>query len=225
MSFQKSPKSVPLPSPPPLFEVLTAPRVERIYWDKGTGADTNISVLGAVLGSIPEGSYMMGQVAVPAHADFVPTSPVFLVKPLVEQDDSGYLIMPPTRYEKVWTSEGADGREDVSFWRVVAPLGYVALGDVASRNNGYVRHGEQYRFSYNPPFPQFTAKYACIREDLLSEGVVHSGALWTDRGSGAHTDVSIWNVEGNGLGGFFIANGSYDKPSRKVSVLPAKVSK
>ncbi|XP_078374887.1 uncharacterized protein LOC144658339 [Oculina patagonica] len=217
MSFQKSPKAVPMPSPPPLFEVLTAPRVERIYWDKGTGAHTDISVLGAVLESIPEGAYMMGQIAVPAHADFVPTSKVFLVKPLVEKDDSGDLIKPPTGYEQVWTSSGSGGKEEGSFWRVEAPSGYVALGDVACK--GYTG------YSHSSPTSQFTAKYACIREDLLSEGEVHPGALWTDRGSGAHMDVSIWNVEGNGLGGFFIANGSYDKPSRKVFVLPARVSK
>ncbi len=234
MSFQKSPKVKPPTFPRPLFAVLTAPSVQRIYWDKGTGADTKITVFGAELEFIPEGAYMMGQVAVPAHADVVPISPVFLIKPLVEKDDSGDLIKPPTGYEQVWTSAGSGGQEYGSFWRVVAPSGYVALGDVVSRytgwidlhqGHGFVEEFDEFIYSHSRPSSQFTAKYACIREDLLSEGVVHPGALWTDRGSGAHTDVSIWNTEGNGLGGYFIANGSYDKPSRKVFVLPARVSK
>ena len=50
---------------------------------------------------------------------------------------------------------GLRGRQYGSFWRVNAPPGFVALGDVACNN-------------WSQPTPEFTAKYACIRQDLLS---------------------------------------------------------
>ncbi|KAL9970652.1 hypothetical protein ACROYT_G023062 [Oculina patagonica] len=196
----------------PLLDVLTAPRVEKVYMDHGTGARMSISVFQAELKSIPEGAYMIGQVAVPAHTSSIPTSSVILVWPMVPRDGYGNLFMPPTGYEQVWIDRGSGGKQNGSFWRVQAPYGYVALGDVAC--NGH-----------SPPTSQFTAKYACIRGDLLSEGALDTAALWTDQGSGTPMNVSIWNVKGNGLGGFFKAHAGYNRPTCQAFVLPAKVSR
>ncbi|XP_068753000.1 uncharacterized protein [Montipora capricornis] len=189
------------------LKVVTAPSVNRVYMDNGTGANTDVSVFQADLKSIPEGAFMIGDVAINVHSSTIPTSSVLLVKP----DGSGDVISPPTGYELVWKDSGSGGRQDGSFWRVQAPYGYVALGDVAC--NGY-----------DPPPPSFTAKYACIRGDLVREGVLNNAPVWTDRGSGAKMDLSIWKVDGDGLCGFFKAQGGYDKPAYKVFVLPAVVS-
>ena len=194
-----------------LLDVLTATRVERVYMDHGTGARTNISVFQAEVKSIPQGAYMIGQVGVPVHTNAIPASSVLLVWPLVPRDSYGSLIMPPSGYELVWKDTGSGGKQDGSFWRVQAPHGYIALGDVAC--NGY-----------NPPSAQFTAKYACIRGDLLSEGALDTVALWTDQCSGAQMNGSLWNVKGNGLGGFFKAHAGHNRPSIQAFVLPAKVS-
>ena len=196
----------------PLLDLLTASRVERVYTDNGTCSRTDISVFQAEVKSIPEGAYMVGQVAVPTHTDVIPPSSVILVKPVVQRDDSGDLIMPPIGYEMVWNDKQSGGAQNGSFWRPQAPLGYVALGDVACDG-------------YDPPSTQFTAKYACIRGDLLSEGALDTPAVWTDRGSGVSMEVSIWNVKGNGLSGYFKARPGYNKPSLQAFVLPAKVSK
>ena len=51
--------------------------------DNETGAHTDISVFQAEVKSIPEGAYMVGQVAVPAHTNVIPPSFVILVRPLV----------------------------------------------------------------------------------------------------------------------------------------------
>ena len=195
----------------PLLDLLTAPRVERAYMDNGTCACMDISVFQAEVKSIPEGAYMVGQVAVPTHTDVIPPSSVILVRPMVPRDDSGDLIMPPIGYEMVWNDKHSGGAQGGSFWRPQAPLGYVALGDVACDG-------------YDPPSTQFTAKYACIRGDLLSEGKFDTPALWTDRGSRAPMDVSIWNVKGEGLSGYFKAHPGYNEPSLQAFVLPAKVS-
>ena len=77
-----------------------------------------------------------------------------LVKPLIKYDHLGEIIKPPSSYEEIWTDEGSGVRQDGSFWRVHAPPGFVALGDVACNN-------------WSQPTPEFTAKYACIRQDCF----------------------------------------------------------
>ena len=142
----------------PLLDLLTAPRVERVYTDKDTGADQNISVFQAEVKSIPEGAYMVGQVAVPTHTDVIPPSSVILVRPMVPRDDSGDLIMPPIGYEMVWNDKHSGGAQGGSFWRPQAPLGYVALGDVAC--DGYDPPSTQ------PNTPAF-AVTCCLKERLI----------------------------------------------------------
>ena len=106
------------------------------------------------------------------------------MKPLIKYDHLGEIIKPPSSYEEIWTDEGSGGRQDGSFWRVHAPPGFVALGDVACNN-------------WSQPTPEFTAKYACIRQDLLSaDAELSSTALWNDSGSGAERHVSLWPVQG-----------------------------
>ena len=114
--------------------MLTVPRVQKVYSDKGTGAIRNLSVFEVYLPSIPNGAYMIGQVAVEDHVDTVPTSSLVLVKPLVEKDETGDIFKPPVGYELVWTDKGPGGDQCGSFWRVDPPLGYVALGEVACGN-------------------------------------------------------------------------------------------
>ena len=110
---------------------------------------------------------------------------------------------------EIWTDEGSGGRQDGSFWRVNAPPGFVALGDVACNN-------------WSQPTPEFTAKYACIRQDLLSaDAELSSTALWNDSGSGAERHVSLWPVQGYYQPtGCFKAHRAYNKPSLEVYTLP-----
>lgn len=190
----------------PLLDLLTARHVQKIYTDVGSGSRTNISVWQAKLESIPEGAYIIGQVAVSDYVSTIPVSSVILVKPLVQRDSFGSLIMPPQGYELVWNDKGSGGEQDGSFWRVLPPYGYIALGDVACDG-------------FDQPSSQVTAKYACIRQDLVCDGIVDLTPLWTDVESGASKNVSIWNVHGNGVGGFFKAQEGFDRPSYPVSVL------
>jgi len=190
----------------PLLDLLTARHVQKIYTDVGSGAHTDISVWQAKLESLPEGAFIVGQVAVSAYVSAIPVSSVILVKPLVQSDSYGRLISKPQGYELIWDDRGTGGQQDGSFWRVLPPNGYIALGDVACDG-------------YNAPSLHFTDKYACIRQDLVCEGVVDPTPLWTDLNSGASKEVSIWNVNGNGVSGFFKAQEGYSRPSYSVSVL------
>ena len=159
--------------------------------------------------SIPEGVFMIGDVAFGAFTSSFPRNAVVLVKPLIKYDHLGEIIKPPSSYEEIWTDEGSGGRQDGSFWRVNAPPGFVALGDVACNN-------------WFQPTPEFTAKYACIRQDLLSaDAELSSTALWNDSGSGAERHVSLWPVQGYYQPtGCFKAHRAYNKPYLEVYTLP-----
>ena len=192
-----------------IFEVMAPVSVEKIYGDEGTGAHQDVNVWRARMDSIPQGVYMIGDVAFGAHTSSFPLHAVVLVKPLFKYDHLGEIIKPPFSYEEIWTDKGSGGRQDGSFWRVHAPPGYVALGDVACNN-------------WSQPTPEFTSKYACIRQDLLSaHAELSSPALWTDRGSGAERDVSLWTVQGfYQPTGCFKAHKAHQKPNLEVFTLP-----
>ncbi|CAB3979776.1 Hypothetical predicted protein, partial [Paramuricea clavata] len=187
-----------------LLDIRTAPKREKVYADHGTGAKKGICVFQATLDEIPDGYYFIGQVAVgQTESVDVPKSSVILVKPLLAN-----LIKPPLYYESKWNDKDSGGKIDCSFWRVVAPEGYVALGDVVTNN-------------YSEPSSKFTAKFACIRKDLLVPGKFTN--LWDDRGSGAKLDGSAWQVDGPGLAGLFKVQSGYQEPAMPAFVLPAKL--
>lgn len=192
-----------------IFEVVAPISVERIYSDEATGAHQDISVWRARVDVIPEGVYMIGDVAFAAHSSNFPQTAVVLVKPLIKCDHLGEIIKPPSSYEDIWDDKGSGGRYNGSFWRVHAPPGFVALGDVACNN-------------WSQPSAEFTAKYACIRKDLLSaDAELSSPALWTDKGSGAERDVSVWSVRGYFQPtGYFKAHSAHAKPNLEVFTLP-----
>lgn len=194
----------------PVFELLAPFSLEKVYTDEETGAYRKISVWRAKLNVIPEGVYMIGDVAVPAYPDTIPNISVVLVKPLIRFDSRGEIIKPPMDYDEIWYDKGSGGRYNGSFWHPRAPPGYVALGDVSCNN-------------WTKPPNEFTAKYACIRQDLLTGGVLSSPALWDDMGSGAIKPVSIWSVEGfYQPTGCFKAHPSFDRPAfyQDVHTLP-----
>jgi hypothetical protein len=188
-----------------VFDIRTAGKIEKVYDDHGTKAPTGISVFQAAMDEIPDGYYIIGQVAVrQTNAEDVPVSSVILVKP--SHPD---LIKHPVNYHEEWNDKRSGGAKNGSFWRVNAPKGYVALGDVVTN-------------SYLQPSAAFTAKYACIREDLVVPGVLNPRCIWNDKGSGARLDGSVWQVDGPGLAGFFKVENDYQKPALPVFVLPAK---
>ena len=191
-----------------LFDIRTSSTIEKVYSDRDTGGRKSISVFQATLGEIPEGYYIIGQIAVGRTRTLsaeVPLSSVILVKPS-DRD----LIRQPESCQLKWNSMGSGGKRAGSFWRVIAPKGYVALGDIVVGN-------------YSEPPTALTTKYACIREDLLVPGVLKSQNLWDDHKTGAKINGSVWQVDGPGLAGLFKVESGYEKPDIPVFVLPAKL--
>lgn len=172
----------------------------------------DIIVWQAALDDIPDGNYMIGQVGVrDSNTKDAPTFSVILLKPWIEEDDKGPIWKPPRDYELTWDGKGSGGSYYGLFWRVNAPYGYMAFGDIVTSN-------------YHKPTASFSAKDAYIIHDLLAEESLNPEPLWTDRDSGAKKDGSVWQVGGNGLGGIFKVQSGYEKSDLQVSVLPSKVA-
>ncbi|CAB4036255.1 Hypothetical predicted protein, partial [Paramuricea clavata] len=116
-----------------VFDIRIADKIEKVYDDLDTNVPTGISVFQAAMDEIPDGCYIIGQVAVcQTNAEDVPVSSVILVKP--SHPD---LIRHPVNYHQEWNDKGSGGAKNGSFWRVNTPNGYVALGDVVT--NSYLQ--------------------------------------------------------------------------------------
>ena len=183
----------------------------RVYADSGTGAKSDLAVFQADLNYVPEGVFIVGQVAVRSHATSVPPSSIILVS---QSHGYGRDLVPPTGFTPVWSDHGSGGTQNVVFWRVNCPRNFISLGDVAIAN-------------YDQPTKQFRQKYACIRESRLRPGKIRETPIWTDQGSGASRDGSVWLVENDpdvsttlGLAGFFKVQRGYSKPQVPAYVLP-----
>lgn len=180
-----------------------------IYTDRGTGSRMGVTVYGPKLSDIPNGYYMVGMSAVPATNAAGNKQMLFLVDP--ESDSSA--IVNPIGFHLIWNDAGSGGDMDGSFWSVQCPVPYVALGDVAVG-------------SHNSPSEELRKKFACIHFKYIFTAQLGS-LIWNDGGSGADSDVSLWETEnipnssGKGLVGFFKANNQYSKPNVQVFGIPA----
>lgn len=196
-----------------MLNVLTPSKITKVFQDDGTKAHLSLSVFQADLAAVPDNCYIVGQVGLRLHTAAVPVSSVFLVSPVGED-----LVKQPVGYTLMWNDNDLKGADPISFWQVLPPKHYVALGDVAYPG-------------FDEPPDAFTKKYACIHEDLVAQGKLNDDPIWTDHGSGAHLGLSIWQVENGkesgdwGLAGFFKAARDYSKPQYNVYVLPVKATK
>jgi hypothetical protein len=145
-----------------------------LYNDSGSGADMDVTlwrptptdVSYAIIGDYAQGNYND------------PTGSSILVKALNDDPDSP-LLKPPEDYRQVWNDQGSGGDNDGSVWWPVAPDGYVAIG--ALGQSGYDKPAG--------------VPYACVRQDYCTPtGVLNT--IWTDAGSGAHGDVSLFTPTG-----------------------------
>ncbi|KAK4241979.1 hypothetical protein C8A03DRAFT_40684 [Achaetomium macrosporum] len=185
--------------------------------DSGSGAKRN----GGFWHPKPQGNMRaVGSVAVPHYGDINNQWAVLLVgdNPSARKEGKGAAVLPPVDYQNVWVDRGSGARNDGSFWRPVAPAGYIALGDVA--NAGYDKPGLD--------------QVWCIRADLVSDGAYKDpkeGSVWDDKGSGANSDASFWEIVPRKsssaseyipvLAGSFRYSPGYGQPDSSLAKVPA----
>lgn len=120
---------------------------------------------------------------------------------LLFRDDSE-VLKPPIDYQFIWDDYKSGAKMDGSVWRPVPPPGFVALGFVASSVRGE-----------KPPLNAVR----CVARHLVTPAKL-TRRLYSDSGSGARHDLSIWGVTpadpGSGFPAeLYIANNSYARPA------------
>ncbi|GKZ27017.1 hypothetical protein AbraIFM66951_004109 [Aspergillus brasiliensis] len=87
-------------------------------------------------------------------------------------------VKAPTGYTQLWVDKNSGAKRDGSFWRPIAPSGYIAMGDVVQ--SGWTMPS--------------TSKVWCVRSDLVADGQYADESVWDDNMSGVGGNVSIWEV-------------------------------
>ena len=145
--------------------------LEQVYNDKGSGGEQDVWIF---LPAAASGYRIIGGYAQGNH--HAPSSCVLTVKPL--NQESAALLQPPAGWRQIWNDRNSGARADGSIWHPVSGNNeYVCLGSVANQG-------------YGQPFVQ---QYACVHQCLV-ETIPVPGYIWSDRGTGASQDVSLYRL-------------------------------
>lgn len=103
--------------------------------------------------------------------------------------DLGYLRAPED-FIPVWKDAGSGKSGYYSCWRPVPPKGYRALGDIMVLGTS----------DYSIP-DNIQKDLICVHESLCRDITlkdINSDAIWTDEGTGARQDVTLWGIVPDG---------------------------
>ena len=99
------------------------------------------------------------------------------------------LIVPITNWSLVWSDAGSGHNTNYMLWRGVPPSGYIAMGSAfvrTAKSNGWA-----------PPSIDQTRGIVALKSSLIV--LVKAGRrIWTDAGSGARQDGSVWEISTTG---------------------------
>ena len=158
------------------FEVALVHSYTEIWRDSGSGADRDVFILRP---NLPPGFRALGDVAIEGKVeDFgVEKFPYTLaIKPKPGREN---LIAEPTGRVQAWSTAGSDANVRIKVFAVTCPKGFFALG-------GYVELETN---------PRPNENIVCISKSILAPGVWAQSSVWDDKGTGADTDLSLWNAE------------------------------
>lgn len=180
----------------PTLQVSVTSIYSWIYDDRGSGANMDVTIYRPTP-SDPTykilGDYAQGNYSAPSGSS--------LIVRAINDDPNFPLLKQPVDYSEVWNDKGSGGHHDGSIWFPVPPDGYLSIGFVCQAG-------------YSKPSVQ---NYACVRRDLCIDSSPGQ-LIWNDRSSGAHMDVSLYQLIG--VTGVFLAQGNYNPytgPCHKLS--------
>jgi hypothetical protein len=189
------------------LEVLHIDEFELAWNDSGSGADRDGSFYRPLA---PPGFSVIGYYGQGGYGP--PNGVVAVVKELTPG-----ALAAPMGYQAVWTDSGSGSDRDGAFWRPIPPDGYVCLGLVVTG----------YTFGTGYAQPSLDA-IRCVRRELTAPAG-SDRSIWDDRGSGADSDVAVWHLVPNSVGGVYLgtftaSGSSYDTaPSQPFYVLQEAV--
>ena len=168
-------------------DVLRICQYQMAYTDKGSGGDQDVTFYTPI---VPPGFSMIGGYAQGNYWN--PSDCIIAVKP-DNNPQSNQLLKSPADWQQVWTDRNSGAKSNGSIWHPVSPdQDYVCLGSIAVQG-------------YNKPS---TTNYSCIHK-CLTESVPSTNYIWSDKGTGAGRDVSIYKLHNSN--GFYAIPG-YNRP-------------
>ena len=135
----------------------------------------------------PDGWFYLGMYATPNYNNPPsPSGPIWVVQSSETSDtDEDPPLAPPSLLVQTWTCVDGDQSSNLGIYSLVAPPGYIALGSIAVPD------------FKSPPDPDDYPELMCVRQDLCTQVTVESGnVVWTDKGSKAPLDVTVWLLRG-----------------------------
>lgn len=175
------------------LEVSRICRYKQAYTDKGSGGDQDVTFYDPV---VPPDFYVIGGFAQGNYWE--PADCIIAVKP-DKNPQSRQLLRPPVNWQLIWTDRKSGARMNGSIWRAVAPDNdYVCIGSVAKQ--GYE----------NPNIPNYTCVHRCLVESIPA-----ANYIWSDKGTGAERDVSIYKLHNSNS---FYAKSGYGRPDNLVDL-------
>jgi len=149
---------------------------QKLTWsDKGSGADLD----GFFFTPSAESSYYIIGGYASRKGDPNAKKCVISVRPSKSNpEETPELLVPPSDWSLIWTDKGSGADTDGSMWHGV-PLGkgYKCLGSVAQKG-------------YKKPV---LSNYRCVHSGLTKK-IQNKSIVWTDKGSGADRDVTVFNL-------------------------------
>ena len=180
------------------LEVLYVNEFELAWNDSGSGADRD----GSFYRPLPPSGYsVIGYYGQGGYGP--PNGVVAVVKELIPG-----ALAAPMGYQAVWTDSGSGSDRDGAFWRPIPPDGYVCLGMVVS--------GYPFGTGYAPPSLD---AIRCVRRELTAPATIDR-SIWDDRGSGADSDLAVWHLVPNSVGGVYL--GTFTASGSSYDTAPAQ---
>lgn len=153
---------------------------QTLNWDdSGSGADLDGYFFIPTLGN---NDFMIG-----GHASQKRTSKYHCVttvsEPASKSKGAPPLLVVPTDWRQVWKDSGSGATKDGSFWQAIPPdNNYKCIGSVS-----------QLGHNTKPNLP----KYRCVHTSLTDD-IVTSAIVWSDIGTGADKQVTIFGLPATG---------------------------
>jgi len=170
----------------PTLMVSTTSTYTWVWNDQGSGANMDVTIWRpvpadptySILGDYAQGNYSQ------------PTGVSIVVK-VINDDPNNPVLKAPKHFNPVWNDKGSGGDYDGSIWYPAPNDGYVTLGFVGQLGYG------------TPVIPNLV----CVRQDFAEQAQA-GNLIWSDKGSGADEDVSLWAIQGSP--NLFVAQANYN---------------
>jgi VPS62-like protein len=153
---------------------------QKLVWDdSGSGADLDGYFFNPVIGN---NEYMIG-----GHASQKRRSKYHCVTvvslPVSNPKGAPPLLVSPVEWKQVWKDSGSGATKDGSFWQAIPPdNNYKCIGNVSQLGHSQKPNIHNYR---------------CVHKSLTDKIVINN-IIWSDKGSGADRQVTIFSLPATG---------------------------